>query len=270
MKNVIKLLSIMLIAGTVMVSCTEKPNEGNTPDTPVTYTVQVNSNNAILGTATISPLKSSYNSGDTVILTATPANGAKFLNWNGSITDNPYTYVVKENAVFTANFEALPQATYAATFNGTALDIAGFHDAQTLDDEGTQIWLFQAAKNAEDSTVYFPYLVMWMTGNTTSNFQLARGTELYKDTYYRAGENTYGDWQVYSVDNMNCTLLDLTALTLSMTTSLTMYDLGPIAHEEVEDPADCPKATLAVTLENMNFYVRKQGSKGFTKMSIVK
>ena len=110
MKNVIKLLSIMLIAGTVMVSCTEKPNEGNTPDTPVTYTVQVNSNNAILGTATISPLKSTYNSGDTVILTATPANGAKFLNWNGSITDNPYTYVVKENAVFTANFEALPQS----------------------------------------------------------------------------------------------------------------------------------------------------------------
>lgn len=268
MKNVIKLLSIMLIAGTVMVSCTEKPNEGNTPDTPVTYTVQVNSNNAILGTATISPLKSTYNSGDTVILTATPADGAKFLNWNGSITDNPYTYVVKENSVFTANFEALPQATYAATFNGTALDIAGWHDAQTSDQQGTQVWLFQAAKRAEGQDVYFPYLVMWMAGNTTSDFQLARGTELYKDTYYTAGQD-YGDWQVYSVDNINCTLLDLTALTLSMTTSLTMYDLGPIAHEEVEDPADCPKATLAVTMENMNFYVPQPG-KGFTKMSIVK
>ena len=255
MKNIFKLFSLMLIAGTLMVSC--KPDDPSTPDTPATptkYTVQVNSNDATLGTASISPLKTTYTEGDTVILTATPADGAKFLNWNGNITENPYTYVVKENITFTANFEALPQPAYAVTFNGTALDVAGFHTAMT---DGADLWLFQAASHGEPNgqggyRVNFPYLVLWMQGTNSNDLTVVNATELYKDTYYQAGQNQYGDWQFKSLDNMNCTALDMTTHTMSMSASMTMYDLGPTA-------------TLAVTLNNMVFEI---ASKSLAKFQV--
>ena len=269
MKNIFKLFSLMLIAGTLMVSC--KPDDPSTPDTPATptkYTVQVNSNDATLGTASISPLKTTYTEGDTVILTATPADGAKFLNWNGNITENPYTYVVKENITFTANFEALPQPAYAVTFNGTALDVAGFHTAMT---DGADLWLFQAATSAEPNPtgqgylVHFPFLALWMQGANSNDLTVLNRTELYKDTYYQAGQNQYGDWQFKSLDNMNCTALDMTTHTMSMSASMTMYDLGPIVDGTAATADECPTATLAVTLNNMVFEI---ASKSLAKFQV--
>jgi hypothetical protein len=262
MKNAIKLLSMMLIAGTIMASCNKPEGTDPVTPTPTTYTVQVNSNDATLGTATITPLKAKYNEGDTVTITATPADGAKFLNWNGSITDNPYVYVVKENMVFTANFEALPQAGYTVTFNGTALDVAGFSQAAT----NGQQWLFQCAKSAEGTRVSLPYLVLWMEGSAANALTVTAQTELYYQTAYTAGQNQYGDYQFKSLDNMNCTQLDLTTNTMSMTASCTMYDLGPIARQEVESAADCPTATMAVTLNNITFEPVSKG--GLTKLRV--
>ena len=269
MKNIVKLLSVMLVAGTMLVSCTEKPDTPVTPDTPTVYTVQVNTNDATLGTATISPLKSTYTEGDTIVLTATPADGAKFLNWNGNITDNPYTYVVKENITFTANFEALPQPTFSATFNGSPLGMNEY-DAATA--QG--IWLFQAADHFEvtsDGTLfYFPALVLWMQGTTTTDLTvMGSRTELYYQTYYSAGQNNYGDYQFKSLDNMNCTLLDLTTFTMSMTAAMTMYDLGPIANGTAATADECPTAPLAVTLTNMVF-TEQTAKANLTKFSIVK
>ena len=251
MKNIFKLFSLMLIAGTLMVSC--KPDTPSTPDTPGTptkYTVQVNSNDATLGTASISPLKTTYIEGDTVILTATPADGAKFLNWNGNITENPYTYVVKENITFTANFEALPQATYTATFNGTALDINGIYDAQT----NGEVFLFAAGKaDAGEGNWYLPIFYLYMQGTSSNDLTVIGSTELYYQTYYTAGTNTYGDFQFKSLDNMNCTALDMTTYTMSMSASMTMYDLGPIADHTAQTVDECPTAPLAITLNNITF-----------------
>ena len=265
MKNIVKLLSLMLVAGTMFVSCTEKPDTPVTPDTPTVYTVQVNTNDATLGTATISPLKTTYTEGDTIVLTATPADGAKFLNWNGNITDNPYTYVVKENITFTANFEALPQPTFSATFNGSTLGMNEY-----MADCAQGIWLFQAAEHFEGNTCYFPYLVLWMQGTTTTDLTvIGNRTELYYQTYYSAGENSYGDYQFKSLDNMNCTLLDLTTFTMSMTAAMTMYDLGPIANQTAATADECPTAPLAITMSNM-VYTEQTGKANLKKFSIVK
>ncbi|MBR5240813.1 MAG: InlB B-repeat-containing protein, partial [Muribaculaceae bacterium] len=58
------------------------------------------------GTAEVS--ESNAMEGTTVLLTATPADGYKFLNWtlNGEIvsTENPYTAVVNGNSEYVANF----------------------------------------------------------------------------------------------------------------------------------------------------------------------
>ena len=267
MKNTVKFLSMMFAAGAMMfASCTEPEPE---PEPEVTkYTVQVNCNDATMGTVSIAPQQATYLEGETVVITATPNEGYKFLNWNGSITENPYTYVVKENMTFTANFEALPQATFSVTFNGTPLNM-GWADAQCATNGTDWAWLFQAAEHAEGQQVYFPFIKLWMSGATPNALTVTQQTELYKDTYYEASGNYYGDWQFKSMDNMNCTELDLTACKMSMTTSCTFYDLGPIANNTAMSVDECPTATVAATLGNYVF-VLYEGKAAFKQMNIKK
>ena len=261
MKNTVKFLSMMFAAGAMMfASCTPEPEPEPQPETK--YTVLVNCNDATMGTVSIAPQQATYLEGDTIRITATPNDGYKFLNWNGSITDNPYTYVVKENITFTANFEALPLPSYSVTFDGSPLDVAGFSDAQCLPDGSA--WLFQCAKQAEGTRVFFPFFQFWMQGNTPNALTVTNMTELYKETYYEAGENQYGDYQFSSMDNINCTELDLTAYKMSMTTSLTMYNLGDIVSGAAQTAAECSTATVAVTLQNM-VYTPVEGGKSALK-----
>ena len=267
MKNTVKFLSMMFAAGAMMfASCTPEPEPEPEPEV-TKYTVQVNCNDATMGTVTIAPQQATYLEGDTVVITATPNDGYKFLNWNGSITDNPYTYVVKENITFTANFEALPLPSYSVTFEGTALDVAGYGHGWYLQNNGDN-WIFEAASHIEGNRVSFPYLVLWMTGSNPNALTVSSSTELYKDTYYESGENQYGDWQFKSVDNMNCTELDLTALKLSMTTSVTMYYLTDMVENGAQTPEECTTATLAATITN--FVFEPYGKAAFKKMNIKK
>lgn len=99
MKNVIKMLSMMLIAGTIMVSCTEKPNTP-THQTP-TYTVTVSSNNEAYGTVTGG---GTFDSASVITITATANEGYKFINWNDGNTDNPRQVTVTSNLNYMANF----------------------------------------------------------------------------------------------------------------------------------------------------------------------
>ena len=264
MKSIFKFMSVALIAGALFVACDPETNPGGDPETPDTYTVRVNCNDATMGAVEVTPKKDYYEKDEQVTITATPNDGYKFLNWNENITDNPYTFTVTANAVYTAYFEALPQATYAATFDGVALDIAGFSDFQT---NGEGIWLAQFAKNAEGTSVYFPYIVAWFEGADVNNFAVfaARGVELYKDTYYEAGDNQYGDWQYLSTNSMNCTKMDLTTLTLSFTGSFKMYDLGEYVNGTAETPDQCTQKDLSLTCTDCVFTVP---SKGLRKMTV--
>ena len=270
MKNTFKLFGLMLLASATMFVACDPEKENNTNpggDEPTTYTITVNCNDATMGTVAKAPDSAAYHAGTEVVLTATPNSGYKFVNWTGaaSTTDNPLTIPVSENATYTAVFEALPQVSYNATFDGSALDIAGYSDFQT----NGELWLMQFAKQAEGTQVYFPYLVMWMQGTTTSNFSVYpnKAIELYKDTYYTDSQgNNYGDWQYYATNSINCTTLDLTDLMASFTGAFTMYDLGEIVHETHEQPADCTQKTLAVTVTNATFTMARKA--GFHKMNV--
>ena len=70
---------------------------------PTLYTITVGSNNSNWGTVSGS---GTYNSGDTIILTATPASGYRFVRWQDNNTQNPRTVTVTANATYTAYFEA--------------------------------------------------------------------------------------------------------------------------------------------------------------------
>ena len=51
-----------------------------------------------------------YDYGKTVTLTATPADGYRFVRWSDNNTDNPRTIVITEEMTLTAYFERIPDA----------------------------------------------------------------------------------------------------------------------------------------------------------------
>ncbi len=270
MKNTFKLFGMLLLAGTIMLAgCNKETADtiNNVINEATTYTVKVNCNDATMGTVKITPDSTVYHKGTEVTITAIANQGFKFVGWTGAETveTETYTFHVEGNATYTANFEALPQVMYNATFDGSTLDIAGWNDFQT----NGELWLLQFAQAAEGTVVSFPYLVMWMQGTNTDNFSVYQNgaIELYKDTYYEDNQgNKYGDWQFYETETMNCTNLDLTNLMLSFTGSFTMYDLGNIVDETAEDPADCTHKTLNVTVSNATFEMATKGA--FHKMNV--
>ena len=64
-----------------------------------------------------------YITGDNITLTATPAEGYRFLHWTDGVNnlgnENPYSFVASANADITAVFELIPTYTITATANPT-------------------------------------------------------------------------------------------------------------------------------------------------------
>ena len=278
MKNIFRLFTVMVAASTMMMfaSCNKSDNPDTDGDSTTTeYTITVNCNDATLGTVSISPLQATYKAGDQVTITATPASTANFVSWNGTITENPYTFTVSGNATYTATFEAKPAASYNATFDGATLDISGYHEAIYADyTQAYNIYLFAfgaAREVASDGGVYLPYLSVMFDGTSTSNMEIYNGSvELYKDSVYETTDgDQYGDWQLYSTNNFNCTSFDLTDFTLSLTLSTTMYWLHDVIYEGAQtDGSDATHKNLALTLNNMPFEL--YSGKAMHKMHVVK
>ncbi len=87
-----------------------------------TYTLQVNAEN---GSVLTVPQQDTYNHGDSVELTATPATGYEFTSWTGDATgtDNPLTVVMNGNKVITANFTIKTYTLTVNAVNGTVLKV---------------------------------------------------------------------------------------------------------------------------------------------------
>ncbi len=88
-----------------------------------TYALNVIADN---GTVLKVPVKTAYNSGDVVVLTATPATGFTFTGWTGDATgsQNPLPVTMNANKNITANFtENLPNTftLNVTAFNGSVL-----------------------------------------------------------------------------------------------------------------------------------------------------
>lgn len=82
------------------------------------YNITATSNNINYGSVSGS---GTYYQGDTVTLTATPANGYRFVQWQDGNTDNPRTIVVTGTRTYIATFEAIPvQYTITVMSNDTS------------------------------------------------------------------------------------------------------------------------------------------------------
>lgn len=69
---------------------------------PVTYTVNVFSNNDEMGTVSGG---GSYEYGSSATVTATPSEGCHFVRWNNGVETNPYTFTVYSDVNLIATFE---------------------------------------------------------------------------------------------------------------------------------------------------------------------
>ena len=90
----------------------------STRKTPITYTVAVNVNPTNGGAVSRNPDQTYYAPGTAVSVTATPANGYKFVGWSGGAADaaNPATVTMDGDKTLTADFQYV-QKTYTLTTN---------------------------------------------------------------------------------------------------------------------------------------------------------
>lgn len=260
MKNIFKIMGVALIASSMLfVSCNKDPEEDNTPIEETTYTVKVTCNDNTMGTVTITPAKESYKQGDLVIIKAVANDGFRFVKWNDGTEDiatENYEWTVTGNKTFTATFEAIPQPSWTVVFDGTNLDVAGFHKGAYM--AQYHIYRFECAKQGTSAGQRaFPYLDCYMTdGETAADIAGSDYTELYHETYYNDGQYNYGDWQTKEFTNFNCTALDLEEGLMSATFAAVMFSYKDYYEDEL-DMDECAQKNLAVTFENITFAASK-------------
>ncbi len=118
---------------------------------PTQYTITVGSNNNAWGTVTGG---GTYNSGATATLTATPASGYHFVEWQDGNTQNPRTITVTGNAAYMATFAedvscpAITSFPYGESFDegtGCWTAIDGNNDNST--------WQPSAGISGDNSTI---------------------------------------------------------------------------------------------------------------------
>ncbi len=97
---------------------------------PIQRTLTLTESPAIGGSAVAYPDKITYNHGETVTLTATPADGYEFINWTGDIgaataTDLSIDVVMDQDRNVQANFAEIPEVVAAAVLPDKELPIKG-------------------------------------------------------------------------------------------------------------------------------------------------
>ncbi len=276
MKNVIKLLSMMLVAGAVMVSC-EKPVDNPVHQTPK-YTITVTANNDAYGTVSGG---GTYDSAATATLTATANEGYKFVNWSDGNSNNPRIVTVTANASYMANFEELAGVNVSfGDLNWAAQYVNCRYFPNAI--------LVAATPNAASDQYPIVQLVnIWQGGSpstgsyTGSHNYDAQGVHregaylYYFDveddflqlTYQDGSTEVVGDWWSKEI-TLNITTLDADAMNLSLIANATM------AHaSELIDGAswsDCTTRSLTLNVINQSMTANKARVAGHNTAKLVR
>ena len=123
-----------------------------------TYTITVLSSNQSHGTTSGG---GTYQEGTTVTISATPANGYEFTNWNDGNTSNPRTITVTENKTYIANFREISSVN---TYTITVLSSNQSHGTASgggTYQEGTTVTISATPANGYEFT-------NWNDGNTSN------------------------------------------------------------------------------------------------------
>lgn len=260
MKNVIKFFSIMLVAGSILASCT-KPEEPVTPVKPK-YTITVTANNDAYGPVTGG---GTYDSAATATLTATANEGYKFVNWNDGNANNPRIVTVTANASYTANFEEL--AGVNVTF-GDLNWAAQYVNCRLY----PNAILVAAAQNASSDQLPIIQLVnIWQSGSPSTGsytgthdvtadgvsregaylYYFAVEDDILQLRYQDGTTETVGDW--WSKDlTLNITTLDADAMNLSLVVNTTMVHAAEMVGDAPVAWNNCSTRPLTLNVINQS------------------
>lgn len=260
MKNIFKLFSIMLVAGSILASCTEKPEEPVTPVKPK-YTITVTANNDAYGTVTGG---GTYDSAATATLTATANEGYKFVNWSDGNANNPRIVTVTANASYMANFEEL--AGVNVTFgdlNWTAQYVNCVLYPNAI--------LVGASQNASPDQLPIIQLVnIWQSGSPSTGsytgthnvtetvsregaylYYFAVQDDILQLRYQDGSTETVGDW--WSKDlTLNITTLDADAMNLSLVVNTTMVHAAEMVGDAPVAWNNCSTRPLTLNVINQS------------------
>lgn len=284
MKSTVKFLSMMFVAGAMMlVSCGDEPVEP-TPSTPK-YTITVTANDAAYGTVTGG---GEYDSAATATLTATPNEGYKFVNWNDGNESNPRIITVTANATYTANFAEV--AGVNVTF-GTNTWTAGYTNGTM----GSNALLLAATQSETPQSYPLFYLMCYFDGAPTTgtitdapwieeigdnrvsiNFGHQAWLWYYENTSWDlSAENRTGDWWAKSL-TYNITALDADAMTMSAVVNAEMVHVVEMVNSEgylttidFNDPALSTKS-LTANIVNQTLTAAKGMNKVTTAVAKMK
>lgn len=124
---------------------------------PAQYTITATSNNAAWGTVTGG---GTYNEGTNVTLTATPADGYHFTQWNDGNTNATRTITVTANATYTAFFEVNAPNQYTITVQSADPTMGTVSGGGTYN-AGTSVTISATANSGYHFT-------QWNDGNTNA------------------------------------------------------------------------------------------------------
>ncbi|QMU28767.1 InlB B-repeat-containing protein [Adhaeribacter radiodurans] len=162
--------------------------------TSTTYNLTVTAAN---GSVLKSPDQPSYESGSTVMLTATPVTGYQFSGWSGSAsgTANPLTITMNVNKSITANFSRTGTSTYSLTVGTTGSGTVTKSPNQASYNSGSNVTLTATPATgytfngwSGSATVTTNPLTVTMNGNKNINasFILAPGQQVVSFTLINA------------------------------------------------------------------------------------
>ena len=142
-----------------------------------TYTLNVA---AVNGSVLKVPSKTAYNSGEIVVLTATPAIGYTFTGWSGDATGslNPLSVTMNADKNITANFTALLPNTFTlnvVAVNGTVVknpNLTAYNSGASVQLTATANSGFKFDSWSGDATGNLPNVTVIMNSNknVTANF----------------------------------------------------------------------------------------------------
>jgi len=129
-----KLLHTPLLLLLLVIASCSSDDEGTDPTIPETTTYQVSISASPSNGGTVSPESGKHEKGNEVDITATPADGWEFKNWNGDYEgiSPSATITIDEAKNITANFSKVEEITYALT-----VTIDG--EGMVVDEQGDQV-----------------------------------------------------------------------------------------------------------------------------------
>ena len=272
MKNTVKILSMMLAAGAMMLaSCTDEPVTPE-PTTPQ-YTITVTANNDAYGTVTGGGV---YDSAATATLTATPNEGYKFVNWSDGNENNPRLITVTANATYTANFAEIAgvnvtfgdnswTAQYTnALYYSNAIMVAA---SQTTNPQQnpiinlTQIW--PTGSSASTGTLNGNSNIDVTEGSVSINYPLLWYYEtpgnVIELTYSDGSRVNAADWWSKDI-TVNITALDADNMNLSLVANATMGRAYDLVEGTASDWNSIATRNLTLNVINQSMTT---GTKGF-------